>query len=362
MSSDAHRSPRAKSRGAGFDVPRLRSARTACITPLLLLGACSYQTYQSALGDAGVEDRQFLVLFWIFLAVCTAMYLLVVGFMLAGILRRRRAGDANVMEVGRHHESNPLLRSGLIGWAALVTIGLVGLAIASFFADRSMATAAAHEKLSITVTGKQWWWDVQYNSADVSKTLRTANELHLPVGVPVRIMLRSNDVIHSFWVPSLVGKQDLIPGRDTDVSFTPTKVGIFRGQCAEFCGVQHAHMALVVNVVPYADFVKWWERQLLPARPPATRLALAGYDYVTNRQCAVCHSIAGTAAGGRVGPDLTHLASRRSIAAGTMPMGKGNLYGWVADPQSIKPGTKMPTMNLEPDELHAVVAYLETLK
>jgi cytochrome c oxidase subunit 2 len=332
----------------------------AAILPSLL-GACSYQTYQSAIGGAGVEDRQFLLLFWIFLAVCAAMYLLVIGFLVAGLIRRR-SGDANVVETGRHHETHPLLRSALIAWAALVSIGLVALAVASFFADRSMANAAANEKLSITVTGKQWWWDVQYNSADVSKTLRTANELHLPVGVPVRILLRSSDVIHSFWVPSLVGKQDLIPGRDNDVSFTPTKVGIFRGQCAEFCGVQHAHMAFVVDVEPYADFIKWWEHQLQEAPPPRSPLALAGYTYVTTHECTACHTIAGTPAGGRIGPDLTHFASRRSIAAGTMPMGEGNLYGWVADPQAIKPGTKMPAVGLEPDELHAVVAYLETLK
>ena len=270
----------------------------------LLLGACSYQTYQSAFGDAAVEDQQFLILFWIFFAVCAAMYVLVIAFLIAGMARRRRAGDANVVETGRHHQSHPLMRSGLIGWGALVSTGLVALTIASFFADRSMASAAANEKLSITITGKQWWWDIQYNSADVSKTLRTANELHVPVGVPVRIILRSDDVIHSFWVPSFAGKQDLIPGRDTDVSFTPTKVGIFRGQCAEFCGAQHAHMALIVDVEPYADFIKWWQHQLQEAPKPKTPLALAGYDYVTTRQCSVCHTIAGTPAGGRVGQSL----------------------------------------------------------
>ena len=254
------------------------------------------------------------------------------------------------------------MASGLIGWGAVVATGLIALAIASFFADRSMASAAAHEKLSITVTANQWWWDVQYNSSDPSKTLRTANELHVPVGVPTRIILRSNDVIHSFWVPSLAGKQDLIPGREGDITIVPTKVGIYRGQCAEFCGTEHAHMAFVVNVDSYGDFVKWWQRQLRPAFAPQTPLAKAGYDYVTQRQCSMCHNIAGTPAGGRIGPDLTHLASRRTIAAGMLPMSEGNLYGWVADPQSLKPGTKMPTMDLEPKDLHAVVAYLKTLK
>jgi cytochrome c oxidase subunit 2 len=290
------------------------------------------------------------------------MYLLVIGFLFAGILRRRRATEANVVEEGRHHETDPLMRTSLMGWGALVATGLVALAIASFFADRSMAKAAGHEKLSLTITANQWWWDVQYNSADASKTLRTANELHLPVGVPVRIRLQSNDVIHSFWVPSLTGKQDLIPGRENDITITPEKVGIYRGQCAEFCGTQHAHMALVVNVDSYADFIKWWEHQLQPAPAPATPLAQAGYAYVTSGPCSSCHNIAGTPASGRIAPDLTHLASRRSIAAGTMPMSEGNLYGWVADPQSIKPGNKMPTIGLEPNQLHAVVAYLETLK
>ncbi len=327
-----------------------------------LTGACSYQHYQSALGGGGVEDRNFLLLFAIFLAVCLVMYLAVIAFLAAGILRRRRSGDANVVEAGRHHRSSPLMRTGLIGWGAVVATGLFALALASFFTDRSMAKAAAHEKLSITVTANQWWWDVQYNSADPSKMLRTANEIHLPVGVPTRIILHSNDVIHSFWVPSLAGKQDLIPGRENDITIVPTKTGIYRGQCAEFCGAQHAHMAFVVSVDSYADFIKWWQRQLRPAFAPQTPLAKAGYAYMTQRQCSMCHSIAGTPASATVGPDLTHFASRRTIAAGTLPMGEGNLYGWVADPQSIKPGTKMPTMDLEPQDLHAVVAYLETLK
>src|SRR4029079_1309192 len=225
-----------------------------------------------------------------------------------------------------------------------------------------MARAATNEKLSITLTANQWWWDVTYNSADVSKTLRTANELHLPVNVPVRILLRSNDVIHSFWVPSLAGKQGLIPGRENDISITPRKVGIYRGQCAEFCGTQHAHMALTVDVEPYDQFVGWWQQQLRPAFAPTSPQALAGYQYVTTHECSLCHTISGTPAASRFGPDLTHVASRRSIAARTLPMSKGTLYGWVEDPQSVKPGNKMPTVGLEPTELHAVVAYLETPK
>jgi cytochrome c oxidase subunit 2 len=338
-----------------------RSFARAAVLPLLL-GGCAYQRYQSDFGAAGVEDRQFLTLFWIFLGVCAFMYALVIIFLGAGIARSRRAAEANVVETGRHHRSHPLMRSTLIGWAALIGVGLAGLAIASFFTDRSMAAAAANEKLSVTVTGNQWWWDIVYNSGDASKTLRTANELHLPVGVPTRIILNSADVIHSFWVPSLAGKQDLIPGRENDIIIVPKTIGMFRGQCAEFCGVQHAHMSLVVVVESYPDFVKWWSHQLQPAPMPTTPLAMAGYKYVTTGPCSACHSIGGTTAGGLVAPDLTHLASRRSLGAGTLPMNEGNLYGWVEDPQSLKPGVHMPTIGLEPDQLHAVVAYLETLK
>jgi cytochrome c oxidase subunit 2 len=335
----------------------------AAAAAALLLGGCGqYQHYQSTFGNGGVDTRNFNTLFVIFLVVCGIMYLAVIAFLLAGIARRRRAGEANVLEQGRHHESDPLMRTGLIGWGAVIGVGLIGLAIASFIGDRGMADAATNQKLSITITGKQWWWDITYNAADASKTLRTANEIHLPVGVPVRILLRSDDVIHSFWVPSLTGKQDLIPGRENDVTIVPTKVGIYRGQCAEFCGTQHAHMAFVVDVDTYADFLKWWHHQLEEAPAPTTPLVQAGYNYVTTRQCSMCHNIAGTAASGQVGPDLTHLASRRTIAAGTLPMSKGNLYGWVEDPQSIKPGNHMPTIGLEPNDLHAVVAYLETLK
>lgn len=340
---------------------RLRRFAKAAVLPLLL-GACQYQHYQSDFGAAGIEDRDFLTLFWIFIGVCGFMYALVIIFLIAGIARRDRAAEANVVETGLHHQSHPLMRTSLIGWTVLIGVGLVGLAIASFFADRSMAKAATNEKLSVTLTGNQWWWDIVYNSDDASKTLRTANELHLPVGIPTRILLRSSDVIHSLWIPSLSGKQDLIPGRENSITLVPTKTGIFRGPCAEFCGTQHAHMALVVVVESYPDFIKWWDHQLQPAPAPTNPVTLAGYKYVTSGPCSACHNIGGTPANGQIAPDLTHLASRRSLAAGTMPMSTGSLYGWVEDPQSLKPGVNMPTIGLEPDQLHAVVAYLETLK
>jgi len=318
--------------------------------------------FQTALGGEALESSNFLALFWVFMAVCTVMYLLVVAALLIGMWRRRTPGGEQTVESGRHHEAAPAFRTALIAWTALVLVGLAGLTIASFFTDRSNASVARDPGVTLKVTANQWWWDVEYTDHQASNQFRTANEIHLPVGVPAEITLESNDVIHSFWIPNLAGKQDLIPGRVTDIQILPQKTGTFRGQCAEFCGVQHANMALDVTVESKADFERWVAAQKRPAFAPMTKLQLAGYTYVTTRQCSACHNIGGTPASGQVAPDLTHFASRRSIAAGTLPMSTGNLYGWVADPQSQKPGNKMPTIGLSPDELHAIVAYLGTLK
>jgi cytochrome c oxidase subunit 2 len=332
--------------------------RAWTLGPILSLTAC--EGVQTAMGGQGAESARFITLFTFFAIVCAVMYLLITGALIAALWRRQR--PPHTVDDRGHHRTSVVVTPALIGWMALVFVGLTALTVASFFTDRSNAADARKPALTIKMTANQWWWDVEYSPHDPSKTVRTANELHLPVGIPVHVKLASNDVIHSFWVPNLAGKQDLIPGRTTDALLLPRKIGLYRGQCAEFCGVQHAQMALDVTVQSVDDFKRWYAAQLKPAASPATPLQLAGYKYVTTRECSSCHNIAGTPAGGQVAPDLTHFASRRSIAAGALPMGKGNLYGWVADPQSQKPGSKMPTVGLRSDELHSVVAYLESLK
>ena len=334
--------------------------RALLLASAAMLGGC--QGYQTALATDTAESANFVWLFAVFMAVCVLMYVLVVGGLLIAIRRRPKAEDSMIVETGRHHDSAPVLRRVLIAWTVLIAVGLFALTITSFLADRSNAAAARDPRLFIKITGNQWWWDVEYVGAEKKRIIRTANELHLPVGVPVHIELKSNDVIHSFWVPNLAGKQDLIPGRTTGLTLLPRKAGLFRGQCAEFCGTQHTHMALDVTVESKAEFERWVAAQKRPAFVPRTPLELAGYRYMTTRECSVCHNISGSPASATIGPDLTHVASRRSIAAGTLPMSRGNLYGWVADPQSQKPGSHMPTIGLEPEELHAVVAYLERLK
>ena len=222
--------------------------------------------------------------------------------------------------------------------------------------------------LAIEVTGYQWWWNVRYESSDSSQVFDTANEIHVPVGRPIRIDLRAADVIHSFWAPTLTGKQDLIPGQDNVLWFTARRVGQYRGQCAEFCGWQHAHMAFLVIAESEADFQAWRASQIKSANSaldPDASLAgksSQGEHIFMTRGCALCHAIRGTDACGRTGPDLTHLASRRTLAAGTLPNTKQDLLDWIADPQSIKPGNKMPKVPMDRSELDALSEYLRTLQ
>jgi cytochrome c oxidase subunit 2 len=203
---------------------------------------------------------------------------------------------------------------------------------------------------------------VEYLDPDPSRNFVTANELHLPVDRPVRIELASNDVIHSLWIPVLAGKEDLIPGRRNVLTLTPRRTGTYRGQCAEFCGLQHAHMALDVQVEDARVFATWYAHQLQPAPTPASATAQAGQRIFSSTACALCHAVAGTDAGGRTGPDLTHLASRRTLAAGTLPLDRTRMAAWILDPQRYKPGTNMPKVPMQPRELDAVVDYLMELE
>jgi cytochrome c oxidase subunit 2 len=326
----------------------------------LLLAACN--GFQSAMGGDGADGANFVWLFVVFLIVCGVMYALLVGGMFGALWRSGGGDDGLVVENGQHEVEPAGVRRAAMAWGAIILVGLTALTVASFFTDRSNAEAGSKPQLLIRVTGNQWWWDVQYQSGDVSKNFRTANELHLPVGVPAEVTLQSNDVIHSLWIPNLAGKQDLIPGRVTDIQLVPRKAGLYRGQCAEFCGVQHAHMALDVTVESRPDFDRWVAAQQRVAFAPQNPPELAGYRYFISHQCSSCHNVTGTTGSGTVGPDLTHLASRRSIAAGTMPMSVSNLDSWIADPQVHKFGNNMPRVTMAADERHNLVAYLARLQ
>jgi cytochrome c oxidase subunit 2 len=327
---------------------------------LLLLSGC--RGVQTMLDPAGEQARDIVVIWRTMLVVCGVMYLLVLAFLAWALWRardRRRLQDPT--PAAGHTAAEPLLERSLTGWVALIVAGLVLLTTVSFLVDRSLAEAGP-DPVKVKVTANQWWWQVEYEGQGPAQTVLTANELHLPLNRPAVIELRANDVIHSFWVPNLSGKTDLIPGRINYMSVTPRRLGTFRGQCAEFCGLQHAKMAFDVVVDTPQTFEAWRAAQILPAQETSAVDAASGKQVFQAKACVMCHRIQGTDAGATVGPDLTHLKSRAHIAAGALPNTQGDLAAWIADPQGIKPGTAMPRVALSSDELNAVVSYLETLQ
>jgi cytochrome c oxidase subunit II len=192
--------------------------------------------------------------------------------------------------------------------------------------------------------------------------VQTANEIHVPIGRPVVFKMSSHDVIHSFWAPNLQGKRDLIPGLSTAIWIEVDRPGVYRGQCAEFCGRQHAHMAFAIVAESGVEFTRWLEGQRRPAEQPHNSQEQHGQTVFVTSRCSMCHKIRGTQAYGTIGPELTHLASRETLAAGTLPNSRGHLAGWILDPQSVKPGTAMPPTPLAPDDLQDLIAYLEILR
>jgi cytochrome c oxidase subunit 2 len=225
-----------------------------------------------------------------------------------------------------------------------------------------MTGVPSKRPLTIEVVAHQWWWELQYKDSTPGGLFTTANELHVPVGQPVLLVLTSRDVIHSFWVPNLAGKKDLVPGRTQSWWFQADTPGVYRGQCAEFCGHQHAKMALLVVAEPLTDYQAWVRRSQQPAVTPSDPVAARGQQVFMNGTCVMCHAIQGTPARSRNGPDLTHLASRRTLAAATLENTRGALAGWIVDPQRVKPGTQMPPSQLSSQDLDALLTYLQTLK
>jgi cytochrome c oxidase subunit 2 len=311
---------------------------------------------QSALDPAGPQAARISELWWLMLAVCTAVFVAVIGFLLYAVLHVRRREGADIRDDERR------LTKGVIGAVAAAVVILFVLLVASISAGRGLASLSAPDAVNIEVIGHQWWWEVHYVDPIPSQRVITANEMHIPVGRPVVLQLKSHDVIHSFWAPNLHGKRDLIPGHVTTLTFQADKPGVFRGQCAEFCGYQHAQMAFLVVAEPPEQFTAWLERQRQTTSQPSGGVQQRGQEVFLSSSCPLCHTIQGTPAAGKMAPDLTHLASRQTIAAGTLPNTPGHLAAWIIDPQHIKPGNKMPPNHLNPDDLQALLAYLESLE
>ena len=306
---------------------------------------------QSALDPAGRGAERIAELFWWMTGGGTIVFLAVAALTVYAVRAQKSAREARRAQWF------------IIGGGVLVpTVVLAGLLVYGLAMLPELLARPPQGSLKIAVTGEQWWWRVRY-PLDSGEEIVLANELRLPVGEPVELELDSRDVIHSFWVPALGGKMDMIPGRSTRLVLTPTRTGTFRGVCAEYCGASHALMAFRVVVMEPGEFTQWLDGQHEPAREPTAPLAMEGRGLFHAIGCSACHTIRGTDATGVVGPDLTHVSSRMSLGAGVLPNDPAALARWIAHTDEVKPGVKMPHFGMVPaDALLALVAYLESLR
>jgi cytochrome c oxidase subunit II len=338
--------------------PRPSRLAPALVPLALLVSGCDEK--QNALAPASHQSADIASLFWwmtgaalIGLAVVVA--LLLYAWMRSG--RRGAGGDTQGPKPGER-----------VGWTVVIAGGVVVpiLLISALFVISNLfviktteAPAAGTTKRTIVVIGHQWWWEVRYPGT----TAVTANEIHIPARTPVRVKVRTADVIHSFWVPELNRKIDALPGTTNEIELYADAPGRYRGDCAEFCGLQHAHMGIWVDADPPAKFASWLARESKPAAAPSGGDASAGKSAFLDSGCENCHQIRGTSASSDVGPDLTHVASRQTLAALTIPNQTSYLHDWIHDSQHFKPGNLMPNFpQLSQQQLRDLVAYLESLK
>ena len=316
---------------------------------LLALGLAGCSGQQSALAPAGEGAERLASLFWTMSAGAVVIWALVVG----------AAVYASRLRPGPHSER--IGRVLLWGGTAFSTAVLTGLLVFGLMLMPDLR--AAGDRLKITVSGEQWWWRVRYLAPGGSGPIESANEVRLPLGQRVELELTSPDTIHSFWIPPLGGKVDMIPGRVTRLVLEPTRTGTFRGACAEFCGTSHALMAFSVVVLEEAAFEDWLADEAAPATAPGSAAEALGQELFLQVGCGACHTVRGTAADGTIGPDLTHLARRATLGAGTLPNSSDALVRWIAHTEAIKPDVRMPSFGALPDEhIEAIAAYLEGLE
>lgn len=322
-----------------------------------------FQGRQTALDPAGpqalhIEHTVFLI-FWI----TSVVTIIVLTVLVVAVLRQHSEGETlpPPLPIDPPKERRA---TWVVGAAIGITVALLFvMLIASFITSHRTAALAASPALKINVYGHEWWWEVEYPIDEQPyRMVRTANEIHVPAGAIVDIHGTSRDVIHSFWAPNIHGKKDLLPGYWNDLTLEVDKPGTWRGQCAEFCGLQHAHMAFNIVAQSREEFDNWYVAQLKPANEPTTPQTIHGREIFLSHSCTMCHTIRGTTAAAKVGPDLTHIASRATIAAGTLVNNTGNLTGWIANAQSIKPGCRMPPNPMPSSDLNDLVAYVESLR
>jgi cytochrome c oxidase subunit 2 len=322
-------------------------------------GAAGCASSPSIFRTAGPEAESIARLGWLFTIVAVAVTLIVAGVLIAALYRPRSDRTAAVKPANDHEGA---ARWIVVGGVALPSVILVVCFVCTLLTQSAISRPPAPVEIYVRVIAHRWWWEMRYAGAGPDQAVVTANELHVPAGRPVRIELISNDVIHSFWVPALAGKTDVIPGQNNSMWLEADRPGTYVGECAEYCGVQHAHMGFVVVADEPSDYAAWLARQRSSAPTPSDLVGAAGLAVFHRSACVTCHAIRGTGMDARVGPDLSHLASRQALAAGTLPNTRGNLAGWVVNAQRLKPGSRMPDVPLGGRDLQALIAYLETLR
>jgi cytochrome c oxidase subunit II len=330
--------------------------RARLVVPLsLALVAAGCGGSQSTLDPKSRASDQIATLWWWMLLIACVVFAGALGLIGIAWVRRRRPGLPLVEDSGGRNLGLVVLFGILIP----ITVNVALFIVANFFViKQTEAPAATTTPMTIQVIGRQWFWEVRYPGTGAV----TANEIHIPARTRVNVVATTGDVIHSFWVPQLNRKIDMIPGRRNRILLSSDKPGRYRGQCAEFCGIEHARMAMYVYVQEPAAFQRWLRGAAAGARPARTGLARSGAAAFTRDGCASCHAIRGTSARGQVGPDLTHVGSRASIAALTLPNTARALADWLRDPQHAKPGNRMPDLGLSAADIRSLVAYLQGLK
>jgi cytochrome c oxidase subunit 2 len=337
-------------------VKRRVSACAPLVVPCviaLVLTACGNDSSPSAINPQGDEAKRIAGVWWLMFGLAIAVYVVVAGFVIVSGLRGRRRGARDAAGDEPLHDSKFIWVGGII----VPVMILVLLAVVTVHTGAALRNPKAGE-LRVDVAGERWWWRVSYHDP----SFETANEIHLPVGRPVAIRLTSDNVVHSFWVPQLASKVDTIPGQPNVLRFRPEKIGVYRGLCAEFCGIQHARMQFLVIVQSPEDFGRWQARRENPAAEPTSEAAARGRMVFEKEACAGCHTIDGTSAQGTLGPNLTDLGTRSTIASATLDNTTHNLTEWIENPRKWKPGVIMPPAVISHDDVRAIVAYLESLK
>ena len=340
--------------GRPADPRRGRWRRVAPLASAVLVALLAGCGPLSPLDPQSEPARRISVLWWVMLAVAGVVFAGACVMLVAGWVRRREWGLPVLGERPR------LLDGSVVAFGIVIpVITLVALfAWANVGIVQETDSPPPDAGMKIEVTGSQWWWQVRYPGTPAV----TANEIHIPARTPVTIVTEAEDVIHSFWIPRLNRKVDSLPGHANRVELFAERPGVYRGSCAEFCGQQHARMGVSVRADPPERFRAWLASMSAPRPAPATPLARRGEQVFMSKQCASCHTIRGTPARGEVGPDLTHLKTRATLAALTIPNRRGYLAGWVVDPQAVKEGAKMPALDLTGPELQALLEYLESLR